>query len=241
MASFVDITDRKRAKRAVKESKKQIRVLSSKLLEAEEKERKRIAQDLHDIIGSSLTAIKYGLEKHIDNVDEDRELEKASLDQLVAMVKDTIKETKRISRSLRPSILDNLGILATIKWACREFQEVYSDVRIEKSLEVREEEVLESLKTVIYKVLQEALNNVAKHSEATLVRLHLRKTEENLELSVEDNGRGFDLKEVLSKKNLGTGIGLASMKERAELYGGSFEVLASRGRGTIIRVSWPCS
>ena len=240
MASFIDRTERKQAKKVVQESKKQIRSLSSKLLEAEEKERKRVARDLHDIIGSSLTAIKYGLEKQIDDISRSQVPEITSLEQIVSKVQDTIKETKIIYRSLRPSILDDFGIIATINWSCREFQDVYAGIRIEKSLELQEEEVPESLKLVVYRLLQEALNNVVKHSGASLVRLSLRKKEGNLELSVEDNGQGFDLKEVISEESHISGLGLASMKERAELFGGSFEIFTRNRRGTTIRASWPC-
>jgi len=239
MASFIDLTERKQAKKAIQESKKQIRVLSSKLLEAEEEERKRIARDLHDIIGSSLTAIKYILEKQVDNMAKLPIQERTSLEQAVSMVQNTIKETKRIYRSLRPPILDDLGILATINWSCREFQEVYSGIRIEKSLEIEEDKVPKSLKIVIYKLLLETLNNIVKHSGANLVRLSLRETEGNLELSVKDNGRGFNLKEILSRESHSSGLGLASMKERVEVFGGSFKIWASHKKGTTILASWP--
>ena len=241
MASFIDLTERKQAKKTIKESKKQIRVLSSRLLEAEEEERKRIARDLHDIIGSSLTAIKYSLEKQIDNMAKKPVPENTSLEQVVSMVQSAIKETKRIYRSLRPPILDDLGILATINWSCREFQEVYSGIRIEKSLEIEEDEVPKPLKIVIYKLLLETLNNIVKHSGANLVRLSLRETEGNLELSVKDNGRGFNLEEILSRESHASGLGLASMKERVEAFGGSFEIWASKKKGTTILASWPCN
>ncbi len=240
MASFIDLTERNRAQKAVQESKRQIRALSSNLLEAEEKERKRIARDLHDIIGSSLTAIKYGMEKQIAEMSKNATTEGTSLAQLVSMIKDTIKETKRISRSLRPSVLDDLGILATISWSCREFQKIYTAIRIEKLIEIEESEVPESLKTVIYKLLQEALNNIAKHSRANHIRLGLTKTEKIIALSVEDNGRGFEPKVVFSDESYINGLGLASMKERTELFGGSFEIFTSKGKGTTIRASWPC-
>jgi signal transduction histidine kinase len=216
-------------------------VLSSRLLEAEEEERKRIARDLHDIIGSSLTAIKYSLEKQIDNMAKIPVPERTSLEQVVSMVQNAIKESKRIYRSLRPPILDDLGILATINWSCREFQEVYSGIRIEKSLEIEEDKVPKPLKIVIYKLLLEALNNIVKHSGANLVRLSLRRTEGNLEMSVKDNGHGFNLKEILSRESHASGLGLASMKERVEVFGGSFEIWSNKGKGTTILASWPCN
>lgn len=241
MASFIDITERKQASKAVQDSKKQIRVLSTRLLEAEENERKLIAQDLHDILGSSLTSIKYSLEKYIVVKSKNSLTHLTLLDQIVAMVRDTIKETKRICSNLRPPILDDLGILATINWCCREFQEIYAGIRIVKSLEIEEETIPEPLKIVIYKLLTEALNNIAKHSSASLVRVSLKKMEGNVELSIKDNGRGFDLKRISYEKIGMKGFGLHNMKERAEIFGGSFEIRTSKGEGTAIRVSWPCN
>ncbi|MGD9031349.1 MAG: PAS domain S-box protein [Desulfobacteraceae bacterium] len=238
MASFVDITERIRAKTELQESEKQVRMLSSKLIEAEERERNLIARDLHDVIGSRLTAIKYALEQEPDEPGKSPTPEAVSLGKIVSMVQETIKETKRIYRSLRPPILDDLGILATITWFSRQFQEVYSDIVIETRLEIQEDEVPEYLKIVIYRTLQEALNNVAKHSGAGLVRLSLTKTDGNLVLSIEDDGRGFDLMEVTSEEAQTTGLGLSSMKERVELFGGSFQILAAEEEGTRIEASW---
>jgi signal transduction histidine kinase len=140
---------------------------------------------------------------------------------------------------LRPSSLDDLGILATINWFCREFQKIYTDIRIEKKIDIEENEVSNPLKTVIFRVLQEAMNNIAKHSKADLVRLSLNKQDANMELTIEDNGQGFDFKDVLSADGSGRGFGLASMRERTELSGGSFALESKRGEGTIIRASWP--
>jgi PAS domain S-box-containing protein len=243
MASFIDLTERKKAKQAVRESKKQIRALSSRLLEAEENERKSIARDLHDILGASLTAIKYSLEKNIDDVGKTKNAlkEMNSLNQVVTMVQETIKETKRIYRNLRPPILDDLGILATISWYCREFQEVYSGIRIEKTFQIEEDKIPEPLKIVIYKLLVEALNNIAKHSGANLVRLSLKKMQGHVDLSIADNGHGFDFEEISGDKNTTSGLGLAGMKERAEIFGGSYEIFTGKGEGTTICFSWPCN
>ena len=240
MASFIDITERVRAVEALRKSEKRLRVLSAKLLEVQEQERQLIAQELHDSIGASLVAIKYSLEKKLDEMGEDSALGGTSIEAVISMVHNTIEETRRISTNLRPSILDDLGILATIRWFCREFQEVYLGIRIEKRVDIGEDEVSDQLKIVIYRVLQEAFNNVAKHSGADIVRLSLRKTEDTLELSIEDNGQGFDLEEVSDEEGHTGAMGLSSMKERTELSGGSFSIVSSKGKGTTIMASWPC-
>jgi signal transduction histidine kinase len=138
--------------------------------------------------------------------------------------------------SLRPSILDDLGILATINWSCRQFESTYSDIRIRKEIEIEEGEVPESLKIVIYRILQEALNNIAKHSKAFAVLLILRKAGRAIELVIRDSGEGFDLSEAQSRK--GRGLGLDSMRERTELSGGLFSIKSGKGKGTVIRAAW---
>jgi signal transduction histidine kinase len=116
---------------------------------------------------------------------------------------------------------------------------MYPDIGIEKQIEIQENDVPDSLKIVIFRILQESLNNIAKHSQATLVRLSLKETDGNIELTIDDNGAGFDMDHVLSGDLSERGLGLASMKERAELPGGSFSLVSQKGAGTTVRASWP--
>jgi signal transduction histidine kinase len=132
-----------------------------------------------------------------------------------------------------------LGILPTIEWQCREYQRIYPHIRVEKQIRVTEDDIPESLKTVIYRISQEALNNIAKHSKADLVTLALQKVGDPIELVIQDNGQGFNVEETLSKESYKRGLGLSSMKERAELSGGSFTIESVEGKGATIRVSWP--
>jgi PAS domain S-box-containing protein len=235
-----DITDRKKAEEALQESEKQLRYLSSQLLSAQESERKRIARELHDGIGQSMSAIKFSVENTVRQREKSTTGEDIqSLKALIPLIQASIEEVRKIGMALRPSTLDDLGILATISWFCREFQTIYSGIRVEKQIEIQEEEMPDTLKTIIYRVLQESLNNVAKHSEADQVSLSLRKTEGGLELAIEDNGVGFDLGDALSVESSRRGLGLASMRERTELSGGSFAIQSVKGEGTIVRALWP--
>jgi len=240
MASFIDRSDKYRFKKGLKKEKNKVRILSSKLMEAEEKQKRLIASELHDGIGANLTAIKFALEEKISSMNEENEIKSGiSIEQIVSMVRDTIEETHRISSDLRPSILDHMGIIATIHSVCREFQEVQSTIQIETMIDMEEEEIPESLKIVIYRVLQEALNNALKHSQADTVRVSLRNTVKGLELSVKDDGIGFDAEELLSKDDWMEGMGLSSMHERIELSGGFFNLLSQKGKGTVIQANWP--
>jgi len=235
-----EIKERKQAEEALQRSESQLRSLSSQLLTAQEKERKRIARELHDGIGQSLSAVKFSVENTFRQMDKSTtEGNVEALKALIPLIQESIEEVRKIAMDLRPSTLDDLGILATINWFCREFQTIYSGIRIEKQIKIQEDEVPDVLKTVIYRVLQEGLNNVAKHSEADLVRLSLRKTNKTIEMAIEDNGLGFDLDEEFSVENSRRGLGLASMKERTELSGGSFSIHSVKGTGSTIRASWP--
>ncbi len=239
VASFLDITERKRAERALQESEEQLRFLSSQLLKAQENERKRIAQELHDGIGQILSAIKFGVEDTLNRLGKNASLEAVDeLEVVIPVIQNGMEEVRRICLDLRPSILDDLGILATISWFCREFQMIYSNIHIEQQIDIQEEEVPEMLKIVIYRIVQEALNNIAKHSKANQVSLTLKRSNHTIKLCVEDNGLGFDLVDARSKDNSKRGLGLASMKERTEFSGGSFAIKSLPGKGSAISASW---
>jgi len=234
-----DMTKRRAAEQALRESDKELRILSNQLLSAEEKERKRIARELHDGIGQALSAIKFSVENSLRELrNSPQHAEFKSLEAIIPLTQKTIEEVRRIVKDLRPSILDDLGILATINWFCREFQNVYSGIRIKREIQIRENDIPSPLKTVIYRILQEALNNVAKHSGADVVQLSLKKTDYGVELTLHDNGTGFDLTEAISLIPSRRGFGLASMRERAQLSGAEFDMASSVSKGTAIRVVW---
>jgi len=214
-------------------SETRLRLLSSQLLTVQEAERKRIAREIHDSIGQTLAAIKFGLESKLSQMGAGSPPPGISIENIVSLAQNGIEESRRIQMDLRPSVLDDLGILATIGWFTREFQKVYSHISVEKQISVEENEIPDSLKTVLFRVLQEAMNNAAKHSKADLARLILRKTVDKIELSFEDNGEGFNIESSTK------GLGLTSMRERTELSGGSFAIESTPGKGTTIKAYWP--
>jgi signal transduction histidine kinase len=235
---LVYLRGRQRQVNALRESENRLRILTSQLLNAQEKERKLVANELHDSIGSFLSVIKIRLEKIISQMEQGGTAPD-SLKSLSSITQQAIEECKRMQTNLRPSILDDLGILTTLDWYCREFQKTFSHICIEKEIDLSENDVPHSLKTVIYRVCQEAMNNIAKHSKANLVTFSLRKNNGPIELTIQDNGQGFDMKDISSMESYKRGMGLSSMRERAETLGGSFTIESAKGSGTIIRVSWP--
>jgi PAS domain S-box-containing protein len=229
-----EIAERKKAEEALKESEKAVRYLASKLIEAQERERRFVAQDIHDTLGASLAAVKFRLERSLSEPKVSPVLE-----DTVRMIQHTMEEARRIQLALHPSMLDDLGILATLSWFNREFCKTYSGIRIESQLDLKEDEVPKPLKTVIYRILQEAFNNLAKHSRADLVRVALRKKDGAVELIIEDNGIGFDADRARLSGDSGTGLGLSSMRERAEFAGGWVAIRSEPGQGTTVRAMWP--
>jgi signal transduction histidine kinase len=236
----IDVTERKRAEEALRESENRLRSLSSQLLSVQENERRRVARELHDGIGQMLTAIKFKVENFIQEKGTGKaKANVKSLEGVIPMIRESMEEARRIQTDLRPSVLDDLGILAALSWLCRNFEATYSHIHIEKQTEIQEEEVSTILKTVIYRISQETLNNVAKHSKADLVRLFLGKSGDRIELRIEDDGKGFDIEKVLSQERDKRGLGLDSMRERAKLSGGTFAIESTKGKGAMIKVSWP--
>jgi len=240
LGNVVEVTERKKMEEDLRRSEKALRRLSSELLTAQEEESKRIALELHDGIGQILSAIKISVEGAIEELGRRAPSQGAhALKPIIPMVQEAVEEVRRISRNLRPSIIDDLGILATISWFCRDAATIYTGLRIRKQLSIEEYRVPEPLKIVIFRILQEAINNVAKHSEADRVRVTLKEEHGDICLTIEDNGKGFEVDGGVSHDPSVRGLGLASMKERTEHAGGTFSIDSQAGKGTTIRALWP--
>lgn len=244
--SVRDITQRKKAEDALEsaygeleESEGRLKYLSSRLLSIQEEERKRIAMELHDSIGQSLAAMKFGIEHALGTTDRtDSDSVYQILERTIPHIQKTIEEVRAIYTGLRPSMLDDLGILATIRWFCREFRNTYPKFHVDLEIELEEDVIPENLKIVVFRIMQEALNNIAKHSQAETASVLLVDHGDFFRLSVRDNGKGFDLETAADREIDTKGMGLASMRERTELSGGSFSISSASGRGTCIEAEW---
>lgn len=218
----------------------QLALLSQQLIHAQEKERRRISQELHDSVGQSLAAIKYTLERTAELQRQNRyEDAGALLLKTIARVREAIKEIRSIAMDLRPSVLDDLGVASALGWLCREFAETYAQFHVDTDISAADADIPERLVTTIFRCAQELLNNVAKHSKAQHVSLRLMRAPTNVTLSVCDDGVGMP--EPDSSGSFGRGHGISNLRERAQMTGGHMVVGSAEMGGTWVQINWPLS
>jgi signal transduction histidine kinase len=156
----------------------------------------------------------------------------------ITMIKNSADEARRMMNLLRPSMLDDLGLLPTITWFLDQYSALHSGMSINKDIAVEDAEIPDSIKIDMYRIIQEAFTNIAKHSNASVAKLSLKKKEGLIELTIADNGQGFNPDTATAAKRSTSGLGLISMKERAELAGGTMIIQSIAGKGTTIRACW---
>ncbi len=222
---------------SLKMSEGRLKILAAQLIGAQEDERKRIAREMHDSIGSSLTAVKFCMESAAEKI-KAGSAGPELLTQLSSVLDHCIEESRRIMTDLRPSLLDDLGLVVTIGWFCRRFQSLYSGAAIEEIIKIDESDIPEQLKIIIFRIIQEAMNNSAKYSRANKIIVSLNRAGNCIKLEIADNGTGFDPDAPASRSGPDGGLGLTSMKERAEISGGSFRIISSPGAGTKVIACW---
>ncbi len=209
--------------------------LFRKVVSAQEAERQRIARDLHDETGQSLTAIGMGLRGLSDVSDEKRRRE--TLSHLQSLTSDALKELQRIIADLRPAHLDDLGLSATLRWYASRIHELTS-IHVRVDIEGDEPALDDAVKITIFRIVQEALTNIIKHADATNVNVHLYYRNDEAMIFIRDNGRGFDMNAVQSRIERAS-LGLAGMEERAMLLGGSLDVRSRPSYGTEVEAVIP--
>jgi signal transduction histidine kinase len=234
------IAEHKKTETALRESERALRHLSFKIVETQENERKQVAKELHDSIGSSLAAVKFALEEKLQSMQDSPPNGTISLEKIINHIHDTIREVRRISSSLRPSILDDLGLLAAIQWYCRINRDMYADTRIEVDIQVKEEDLPQNSRIVLYRVMQEALNNALKHSGADTIQLSLSQASGCIRMCIKDNGCGFDPELALKNPDPMIGYGLSSMYDRAEVVSAALSIDSGPDRGTSLCLKLPC-
>jgi two-component system, NarL family, sensor histidine kinase UhpB len=234
--TMTDITVQKKMETALSHSENQLKLLSSKLMEVHEKERKRIAYDLHDGVAQMLAAVNFYI-KHLSGHFSENSDEFKILVKCMDINQKAMMDLQKIVSDLRPTVLE-LGLIAGIDWLINQYQAFNPPIRIIKKIKVEDSQIPENLKPVIFRILQEILSNIAKHSEAKQAEIFLNKSGDTLELVVKDNGKGFEITDGNLKRST-PGIGISSIRERARSTGGLLEILSSRKTGTTVSIRWP--
>jgi PAS domain S-box-containing protein len=217
-----------------------LRLLSRKLIGAQEAERRRIAREMHDEVGQTLTALKLQLQAlgAVTGAAGAGGEAEARLGECVVTVEQTIAQVRNLSVDLRPSLLDDLGLVAALRsYAAR--QSGLSGVAISMASDESEPRPGPDVETSCFRVVQEALTNVIRHARARSVRIELKQGEGRLRLTVRDDGVGFDLSEARARASRGESLGLLGMHERVALLGGSFRIDSAPGQGTTVRAAFP--
>ena len=229
---FRDITDRKGYEKDLKD-------LSEQLINAQEEERRRISQELHDEIGQALSAINISLETLENESDFNEVAIKKKLSDISVLVEKTIDDTHRISYDLRPYLLDDFGLVSALRWYAENFQERMG-IEISFQTQGAEQKLSPAMETLIYRITQEALTNILKHAEAKKIGILLSFHEELIDLTVKDNGKGFNIEKVQRSHQYDKGgLGLFGIRERLAPYNGTLSIESSKGEGTKLIVQIP--
>ncbi len=229
-----DITDRKEAEEQLQASREQLRSLSAHLESVREEERKSVAREIHDELGQILTALKIDLSSLTERSTEEQQLPLGKVESMNELIDVAIETVDRISVELRPPMLDDLGIAVALEWQAEDFSR-RTKIKCEFTSKPKDVVLDADRSTALFRIFQEALTNVARHSNASKVKAVLTKETDRIVLTIKDNGKGIEKKQIADPK----AFGIIGMKERAHFLGGEVRVNSTPGKGTSITVIIP--
>ena len=219
-----DVTETKKAE-------EQIRLLSRQIIEIQERERESLSREIHDNIGQLLSALKMGLSRVNKKIPDKLSAIKDQLSELSYLVNKTIQETRELSHALHPPLIEDLGLISALEEICQDFKS-YSEIKIKWNFEQIQKPLPSITNITIYRLFQEGLNNILKHSRATEAYLTLTSSESTINVIIEDDGVGFLVDDVFSPLQNTKSLGLISMRERLALIRGELKIISSPGKGT---------
>ncbi|MEI6863636.1 MAG: PAS domain S-box protein, partial [Candidatus Omnitrophota bacterium] len=236
-----DITERKKAVVKLKESKEELRFYLNQITKTQEEERKRIARELHDDTIQELITLSRQLDDLIDKKlkpDEDRRGSRKKIEEAHQKVTSILKGVRRFTRDLRPSILDDLGLVPALEWLTSDMSAQFR-IPIDISIIGTKKKIAPDAALAMFRVAQESLRNAGHHSKASQIQLNLKFISETVTLSIIDNGKGFTPPKQISSLTRHGKLGVAGMYERAQLIGATLSIKSKRNKGTIITLEVP--
>jgi len=229
-----EITERKRSEEELKQSRERLRDLASHLQSIREQERGRIAREIHDELGQALTALKMDIYWIGHGLSKDQQLLLEKTRSMSRLIDTTAQSVQRISSELRPGLLDDLGLSAAVEWQADEFRN-RTGIQCETISDPEDIALNQALSTAVFRIFQEALTNIARHANATRVKIILKEKSRKVELTVRDNGKGITEKQISDARS----FGLIGMRERVHSFRGDLRISGTPNEGTTVRVSIP--
>ena len=238
VASMLDVSKLKQTEQDLRKSENRLHHLSSRLLTAQENERQRISMEIHDELGQNLALLKLQLNSLAGKLRKDQGKLKTEFNHVMNFIDNIIEEMRRISRDLSPSVMQDLKLGRSLQWMLHDFNKhtgirTYQDIMDIDALFDDKEQVN------IYRIFQEALNNIRKHAQAQNVKAVVHKNDEKIRIEIEDDGKGFDLDDVWNRQVTQRGLGIASLQERTRMLGGTFDLKSETGKGTHLHLIIP--
>lgn len=233
----VEASEREQAEVALRASETQLRMLSARLMTAQETERKNISRELHDELGHDLTIMKLRLRSVEKKLQDQADLRDVCV-EIIGFIDQTIENVRRLSSDLSPSILEDLGLTAAIRWLVENFNRNFEGTMY-LDLEDIDRLFTENGQIMIYRVLQEAVTNIGKHARAGKVSIVIKKTDAQVSFLIQDDGKGFSPLLSPARYPSGKGLGLAIMEERVRMLDGTLDIQSQEGHGTRISFSIP--
>ena len=230
----VDVTEQTQEKEKLEASLEQLRNLSSRLQTITEDERRHIAREVHDEIGQMLTSLKYDFNWVKPRIDEAQHPLREKIESMEKLIDAVMQTVQRIASDLHPMVLDDLGISEAIEWQIREFQEK-TGIQCILRLQPSHINMNPDQSTVVFRIFQESLTNVARHADAEKILIHFFQNEDQISLTIEDNGKGITQAQIYNEKSMG----ILGMRERARLWGGELRISGNPGKGTFVKLRIP--
>lgn len=235
-----EVRKRKRAEKALRESERVLRRLSGHLLRAQETERRRLSVELHDEMGQALTVLKLRVRAIARKLPGEEPLLREECERMMDYADELIERVRRLSMDLSPPALEDLGLSAAVRNLVEEYVPHFHVV-LESNLSVLDGFTAPEARILVYRILQEAFTNIARHAEARTVRFGVRRTRRGVMLRIVDDGVGFDPRAAIAKAPGRRGLGLTAMGERVRMLGGRLAVAGGPGCGTRLTLSLPVS